>query len=319
MVLNGKKKSYTNRKRSASVIKKRMIRDYQLYLLLLLPVAYIIIFKYIPMYGAQIAFKDFFVSKGFWGSPWVGFKHFERFFTSYQFWKVIKNVLGISFYSLAVNFPIPIILALAINNIEHLRYKKAVQLITYAPHFISTTVIVGMLVQFLSPRLGIVNKIIQLVGMEPISFMGEDSWFKSLYVWSDVWQHAGWGTIIYIAALASVDVTLHEAALIDGATKLQRTWYIDLPGILPTAVIILILSTGSIMNVGFEKVFLMQNNLNLDSSEIIQTYLYKVGLASQMPNYSYSTAIGLFNSVINLIFILIVNKIAKTLGETSLW
>jgi putative aldouronate transport system permease protein len=298
---------------------RKMLKGYQLYLLLLLPMLYIVLFKYVPMYGAQIAFKDFMVNKGIWGSPWVGLKYFNKFVSSYQFWMVIKNVLGISLYSLAVGFPIPIILALSLNNIDFLPFKKTVQMITYAPHFISTTVMVGMMVQFLSLRLGIVNKIIQVFGMGPVSFLSEPTWFKSLYVFSDVWQHAGWGTIIYIAALAGVDVATHEAAIVDGASKFQRTIFIDLPCIIPTAIIMLILSAGSIMDVGFEKIFLMQNTMNVSTSEVIQTFIYKVGIVSELPNYSYSAAIGLFNSVINLIMILAINKLARKFSETSLF
>lgn len=297
----------------------KIARGYQLYLLLLLPMTYIIVFSYIPMYGAQIAFKDFQASLGIWGSPWVGLQHFNRFFSSYNFRQIVRNVIGINLYSLAVGFPAPIILALLINNIDSGKFRRTVQTITYAPHFISTTVMVGILIQFLSARIGIINKMITSLGFESVSFMGEASLFKTIYVLSDVWQHAGWGAIIYIAALAGIDVALHEAAVVDGATKFQRTLYIDIPGILPTALILLILSMGSIMNVGFEKVFLMQNPLNVSTSEVINTYIYKVGIASQMPNYSFSTAIGLFNSGINFILLVMVNQIVKKTTETSLW
>ena len=296
-----------------------MKENYQLYLVLILPVAYIIIFRYLPMYGAQIAFRNYRVSKGIWASDWVGLYHFQRFVTSYQFGRVMINTLGINVYQLIAGFPIPIILALSLNSTNIYRLKKIAQTTTYIPHFISTVVMVGIILQFLSPRIGIFNMIRDLVGLERLHFIAEPTYFKSIYVWSGIWQSTGWGSIIYLAALSSVDPFLHEAATIDGATKFQRVLHIDIPGILPTAIILLILNAGRMMNVGFEKVFLMQNELNLRASEVIQTYVYKVGLASATANYSYSTAIGLFNSVINLILIMTVNRIARKLGDTSLW
>jgi len=290
-----------------------------LYLILLVPLTYFIIFRYLPMYGAQIAFKDFNAVKGIFGSPWVGFKHFLRFFNSPQFRRVLRNTIGISVYQLAAGFPVPILLALALNNCEFRRFKKFTQMITYAPHFISTVVMVGIIIQFLSPRFGIVNMFIQLIGFEPVSFMGERQLFKTIYVFSGIWQNAGWDSIIYLAALSGIDPTLHEAAIVDGATKFQRNIYIDIRGILPTAIILLILNTGRIMNVGFQKVFLMQNALNLQASEVITTYVYKLGIASSMPNYSYAASIGLFNSLVNLFLIVSVNFLAKRTGESSLW
>ena len=292
--------------------------EYQLHLVMLLPMIWFIIFRYIPMYGAQIAFRDFSALTGIWRSPWIGLEHFEKFFASYQFARVLRNTLGISIYYLIASFPIPILLALAINNSENLRFKKFVQMVIYAPHFISMVVMVGMLIQFLSPTIGIVNVAIRALGGESVNFLGSASLFKSVYVWSGVWQSAGWGTVIYLAALASVDPQIHEAALIDGASKFQRTWLIDFPSILPTVTIILILNFGQLMNVGFEKVYLMQNSLNLRSSEIIQTYVYKVGLRD-FPRYSYASAIGLFNSVINFVLVLTVNQAAKRINGNSLW
>ena len=296
-----------------------MKENYQLYLVLILPVAYIIIFRYLPMYGAQIAFRTYRVSKGIWASDWVGFYHFKRFVTSYQFSRVMLNTLGINIYQLIAGFPIPIILALSLNSTNIHKLKKMAQTTTYIPHFISTVVMVGIILQFLSPRIGIFNMLRDLVGLERLHFIAEPTYFKSIYVWSGIWQSTGWGSIIYLAALSSVNPFLHEAATIDGATKFQRVLHIDIPGILPTAIILLILNAGRMMNVGFEKVFLMQNELNLRASEVIQTYVYKVGLASATANYSYSTAIGLFNSVINLILIMTVNRVARKLGDTSLW
>ena len=293
--------------------------NYQLYLFLLLPLLYFIVFHYMPMYGAQIAFKDFNAAKGIFGSPWVGFKHFLRFFQSHQFGRVLRNTIGVSVYQLAVGFPVPIILALALNNCEFRRFKKLTQLVTYAPHFISTVVMVGIIIQFLSPRFGIVNVFFQLLGFEPVSFMGEPELFKSIYVFSGIWQNTGWNSIIFLAALSGIDPTLHEAAIVDGATKIQRNIHIDIPGILPTAIILLILNTGWIMNVGFQKVFLMQNALNLQASEVITTYVYKLGIASRIPNYSYAASIGLFNSVVNLLLLVTVNSLARRTGKSSLW
>ena len=293
--------------------------NWQLHLLLSLPFLYLFIFKYVPMWGAQIAFRDFFAVHGIWGSPWVGMKNFNRFFQSYQFWSVVKNTFTLSAYQIFAGFPIPIILALALNNVEHRGFRKTVQMTTYAPHFISTVVMAGIILRFLSPHTGMVNNIIRALGFEPIGFMSDPALFQSVYVFSGVWQNAGWGTIIYLAALAGIDPQLHEAAIVDGASKLQRTRHIDIPGILPVAIILLILETGRIMQVGFEKAFLLQNPLNLISSEIIQTHVYKIGLASPIPDYSFATAIGLFNSVINLTLILIVNSLARRLSNTSLW
>ena len=297
----------------------RARKNYQLYLILLLPLLYFVIFHYVPMYGAQIAFRRFLAVEGILGSPWVGFQFFVKFFQSFQFGRVVGNTVGISLYTLVAGFPVPILLALMLNNSSLPRFRKTVQMVTYAPYFISTVVLVGLVIQFLSPRFGAINGVIKALDMEPVLFMGEPGFFKSVYVWSGVWQNAGWGTIIYLAALASIDPTLHEAAIVDGASKLQRTVHIDVPGILPTAIIILILNMGQLMNVGFEKVFLMQNALNLQASEIIQTYVYKIGIAASLPNYSYGAAIGLFNSVINFVLIVIVNGIARRVGDTSLW
>lgn len=285
--------------------------------MVLVPFIFIIVFHYIPMYGAQIAFKQFVASQGIIRSPWVGLKYFKRLFQSYYFGRVIKNTLGISFYQLAAGFPFPIILALSLNEVRNVFYKKTVQMITYMPYFISTAVIVGIILQVLNPRFGIVNRLMTAVGFADINFMARPDLFKTIYVLSGIWQTAGYGAIIYLAALSAIDPTLHESAIADGATKLQRIWHIDLPGILPTIVILLILRTGSIMNLGFEKVYLMQNPLNLRSSEIISTYVYKMGLLQN--DYSFAAAVGLFNSVINFILLITVNQIAKRLGQASLW
>jgi ABC-type polysaccharide transport system permease subunit len=296
-----------------------MLRSYQLYIMLLLPIAYFILFKYVPMFGIQIAFKKYVAVKGIWGSQWVGFKNFQKLFDSYLFWRILRNTIGLSLYELVVAFPFPIILALAINSSKSKTYRKIVQMTTYAPHFISTVVIVGIVMQFLSLRLGMVNTLIVHLGGQAVDFLGKPDYFQSIFVWSHVWQNAGWGTIIYLAVLAGVDPQQHEAAIIDGAGRFQRALHIDIPAIIPTAVVLLILHTGRIMNVSFEKALLLQTPLNLSASEVLQTYTYKVGLASAMTDYSYSTAIGLFTAVINFMLILIVNQIARKAGNTSLW
>ncbi|MBP1993679.1 ABC transporter permease [Paenibacillus eucommiae] len=292
-------------------------RNWDLYLLISPVLLYFIVFHYLPMYGIQIAFKDYMATKGIWGSHWVGLKHFERFFDSYFFERLIRNTLEIGLYGLVVGFPVPILLALMINEVRSKFFKRTVQTVTYAPHFLSVVVMVGMLAIFLSPKNGLINQFIRLFGGDPISFLTEPAWFKTLYVFSDVWQQMGWSSIIYITALTAIDPQLHEAARVDGATRLQRIWHINIPGIRPTIVILLILSTGSILGVGFEKVFLMQNDLNLESSDVISTYVYRTGILGAQ--FSFSTAVGLFNAVINFMLLFIVNFIARRVGQTSLW
>lgn len=297
--------------------RREMNRYWDLYLLLVPVVLYFIIFKFWPMYGVQIAFKDFSPSKGIFDSPWVGFKHFLRFFNSFNFWDILRNTITISFYQLIAGFPIPILLALVLNEMRNAKFKKLLQTVTYAPHFLSTVVLVGMLTAFLNPSTGLVNRVIEMLGGEAINFMAEESWFSSLYVWSGVWQNAGWGTVIYMASLSSIDVQLYEAATIDGASRFKKLLHVTLPSIVPTAVTMLILDCGRIMNIGFEKAFLMQNDLNINRSEVISTYVYQVGITQAQ--YSYSTAVDLFNAVINVILLLVVNKISKKLTQTSLW
>ena len=305
--------------RQAAKVKKRIKKSMELYFIFFLPFIWFIIFKYGPMYGLQIAFKDYNAVDGIWGSKWIGVDNFIKFFNSHVFWRVVTNTLGITIYNLIAGFPIPIILALALNVSYRNKFKKLTQYVTYMPYFISTVVIVGIVMQFFNPRIGIVNKLITSLGGEAVDFMAVPEYFKSIYVWSGIWQHAGWNSIIYLAALSNISEELHEAAMIDGATRFKRVLHIDLPGIMPTAVILLILNCGQLMNVGFEKVFLMQNPLNLRSSEVIATYEYSVGLKSSAANFSYATAIGFFNSAINLIFITIVNKIANKTVQISLW
>lgn len=292
-------------------------KNWDLYLLILPVLVYFLVFHYYPMYGVQIAFKDFYANQGILGSPWVGLKHFKRFFNSYYFWRLLKNTLGIGVYELVAGFPIPILLALSINEVANKRFQRFTQNITYAPHFLSNVVLVGMVFMFLSPSNGVINNILEALGRSRIPFMTEPRWFKTVYVFSGVWKSMGWNSIIYLAALTGVDPELHDAAKVDGASQLQRIRHINLPAILPTIVIILILNAGRILSMGFEKVFLMQNPLNMEASDVIVTHVYRTGLMGAQ--YSYAAAVGLFNSVINFIMLIAVNKIAGRLSETSLW
>ena len=297
-------------------------KNWQLHLLLLLPVIYVLIFYYWPMYGVQIAFRDYRPRDGIVGSAWVGLKWFKKFLTNYNFKQVFGNTIILSLYSIAVTFPLPILLALFLNTIENEKFKKFVQTITYVPHFISIVVIVAIINQVFNPINGLYGTIYQLLGGEgyPYDFRGMASAFRHLYVWSEVWQDLGWNTIIYTAALGSVSPEHHEAAKIDGATRWQRIWHVDLPAIMPTACIMLILRFGSVMTVGFEKVYLMQSTLNLPVSEVISTYVYKVGMGSSS-DFSYGTAVGLFNSIINCVLLILVNWIVKKMSheEVSLF
>lgn len=296
---------------------KRMRHCWQLYVLALPAIVCIIVFAYAPMYGAIIAFKDYKVNLGIMDSPWVGLKYFKQFINLPNFDTLLINTLKISIYSLLWGFPAPILLALMLNQVRSKRYKKFVQTVTYAPYFISTVVLVSMLSIFLTPSSGFINKIIENFGGRAITFMGEPKWFRTVYIASGVWQGAGWGAIIYLAALGGVDPTLYEAAMVDGASKMQRLIHIDFPSILPTIVIMFILNMGSLLNVGYEKAYLMQNSLNIPVSEIISTYTYKIGLING--NFSFSAAVGMFNSVINFALVISANYISKKLTENSLW
>lgn len=294
-----------------------MKKHWQLYLLVIPPILFFVLFKYLPMANAVLAFKNYNVIKGIWGSPWAGLKYFELFFKNPAAINLIKNTLFISLYQLAVSFPIPILLALGLNEVRSARFRRVVQMVTYAPYFISTVVMVSMIMLFLSPRLGIANTVLNTLGLDSINFLGNSDLFRSIYVWSDVWQTAGYSAVIYLAALAGVDPSLYEAAKVDGASRIQKIINVDLPGLIPAAIIILILSVGNIMAIGFEKIYLLQNPLNLGTSEIISTYVYKIGLLNA--NYSFATAVGLFNSFINLILLVLVNTIAKRVTNNSLW
>ena len=296
---------------------RRVLGNWQLYLFLLPTVLYFLVFRYYPMYGLQIAFRNYKASKGIWGSPWVGLRNFERFFATADFWQLLENTLAISVGNLLLSFPVPIILALLLNQMPSKRFKKIVQTVIYAPHFISTVVMVGIIFLFFSPSSGIVNHLIVALGGQPIHFTAEAGMFRPLYIGSEIWQSAGWGSILYLAALASINPELHEAAVVDGANKLQRVWHIDIPGILPTVVVMFILNSGKVMAVGFEKAYLMQTSLNISASEIIATYVYKRGLLKSQ--VSFSAAVGMFESVVNLVLILSVNFISRKLSDSSLF
>ena len=294
----------------------RMWKYRQFYLLLIPALVYVLIFNYGPMYGIQIAFKNYKGALGIQNSPWVGFKHFKDFFSGYYFWTLLKNTLSLSVYNLVVGFPIPIIVALILNETGP-KLKKTAQTILYAPHFISMVVLCGMIVTVFSKESGVVNTILEALGMERVYFMGEPGAFRHLYVWSGVWQQMGWNAIIYIAALSSVDPSLHEAASIDGATRMQRIIHINIPTIMPTIIITLIMAVGNIASVGYEKAYLLQTSLNVDVSEIISTYVYKRGIVDA--NYSFSTAVGLFNNLINIAMLCIANTVSRKVSETSLF
>lgn len=299
-------------------IKRNLRRNWILYLFILPSFVYLILFHYWPMYGLQIAFRNFKFVDGITGSEWVGLKWVEKFLQGPRFWPILKNTLVLSLYGLIAGFPLPIILALILNNVKNAKWKKFAQTITYMPHFISTVVLVGMLSLFFSPSFGFVNTILRaLGGSGKTYFMGNPEYFPHMYVWSGVWQSMGWGSIIYLAALAGVDPSLHESAKIDGANKLQRMLHIDIPCILPTIIILLIMNCGSIIGVGYEKVYLMQNGVNIEVSEVISTYVYKTGLENQQ--YSFSTAVGLLNNVVNFALLALVNKISDKLSGISLW
>ena len=294
-------------------------RNWQLYLIFLVPLTWFLIFRYWPMLGVQIAFKDFRMGDTIWTARWIGIANFQRFFNHHLFWVLIRNTLTLSIYQLVAGFPIPIIFALALNTTYRNKMKKTVQYITYMPYFISTVVMVGILMQLMNPRIGIINNVIAALGGQRVDFMANPDLFASVYVWSGIWQNFGWNSIIYLAALSGISPELHESAMIDGASRFKRILYIDIPGILPTVIILLIINCGNIISVGFEKVFLMQNNLNLPVSQVISTYVYTIGLRNMPPEFSFGTSIDLFNSVINISMILIVNRLARKFSETSLF
>ena len=299
-------------------LQKRKIKsNIPLYVLLFPSIILLIMFAYIPMLGLVIAFKDYSPANGILNSPWAGFKYFTQFFNSVQFGTTMMNTLKISIYSILVGFPLPILLALLCNQLRTGKFKKVFQVTTYLPHFISTMVMCGMIILFLSPNSGLIANIFKSLGWTMPNLLSKPDSFAGVYVWSDVWQHIGWDSIIYLAALSAIDPTYYEAATMDGASRMQKILNIDLPLLLPTAMILLILRAGSLLSIGFEKVLLLQNPLNLAGSEVISTYVYKVGM--QNFQYSYSTAIGLFNTVVNLIILLSVNWFSKRYTKTVLF
>lgn len=298
-------------------LRKTIERDKYLYLLILPVLAYYVIFHYVPMYGIIIAFKKFQPLKGILGSAWVGFRYFEEFFSAPYFWRLLKNTLLLSFYSLVWGFPAPILFALLLNELRHKLFKKLVQTVSYLPHFISIVVIAGMVVSFTGLREGIVNQALVLLGFEPINFMAEPGWFRTIFVGSGIWQGFGWGSIIYLAAIAGIDPQLYEAAEMDGAGRWKRMWHITIPCLIPTIIIMFIMQMGSLMDVGVEKVLLLSNPLTYDTSDVISTFVYRRGVLNQ--DYSFATAVGLFNNVINLILLVSVNTLSRRLSQSSLW
>ncbi len=295
---------------------KRIYKSRYLYIMLLPTIAFYIIFHYLPMYGIIIAFKDFKASRGIVGSPWVGFKHFEQFFSSYYFFRLIRNTFLLNFYGLIFGFPAPIILAILLNELRSEKFKRFVQSVSYLPHFISVVIVVGFIVDFFSQN-GIVNNFLRLFGIEPINFLIEPKWFRPLYVGSGIWQGIGWGSIIYLAAISGIDPELYEAAIIDGAGRFRKIISITIPSIAPTIIIQLIFRIGGMMSVGFEKVFLMYNASTYETADVISTFVYRSGL--QRAQYSYAAAVGLFNTIINFILLIGANYISRITTESSLW
>lgn len=313
----------TRKKDKPSVPKldRRMLRsvsrNYDLYLMLVPVVLFYVIFKYVPMYGIQIAFRDYNPGLGFSGSPWVGWENFHRFFSSFRFGRMVKNTLLINVYQILFQFPIPILFAILINEVRKRRYKAVVLNLTYIPHFLSTVVIVALISTVCNPEYGIINLVIEAFEGQPIRFMEEASWFKTIYITSGVWQNMGWSSLIYLGALAGIDQSLYEAAEVDGASKLQQIFKITIPCIVPTITIMLILKIGGIMDLGVDKVLLMQNELNISSSDVIPVYIYQTGVREG--DFSYAAAIDLFNNVINFFMLVLANKASKKLSGSSLW
>lgn len=310
--------SLTNKKTTvfSNKLLKDVRRNYQVYLLAIPVVAFYLVFHYYTMYGSIIAFKEYSPKLGILGSKWVGFENFLEFFNSIFFGRLVRNTVLISILDILWNFPAPIILALLLNEVRQLTFKKMVQTITYLPHFISLVVVCGMVIDFTSTN-GVINNIIEMFGGTRKNFLMDPNSFRSVYIASGMWQHVGWGSIIYLAALTNINQELYEAARIDGAGRLKQTWYITLPGIAPTIIILLILRLSNIMNVGHEKIILLYNSAIYETADVISTYVYRKGLIQF--DYSFSAAVGLFNSAINFILLLFANKLSRRLTETSLW
>ncbi len=296
---------------------KRFNDTKSLYLFIIPGIIYYVVFKYYPIYGSQIAFRDFSPFLGFWKSPWVGLENFRRFVSSPMFYTLIRNTLSINLLNLAIGFPFPILLAVLLNQLTSKRFKRVIQTITYAPHFVSTVVLIGIMYTMLSPYSGVINIVIKSMGMEPIFFMAEKKMYVWVYVLSGIWQNCGWSAVIYIAALSAVSPELHEAAIVDGANRVDRILYVDLPCIIPTIMTMLILSAGQLLSIGFDKSYLMQNSINLDVSEVIATYTYKRGLIDG--DFSFAAAIEFFQASINFVILILVNKLSKKMSEVSLW
>ena len=305
--------------RAVPANKKNKIKssNWQFWLIIALPVIYAFVFAYIPMGGIIIAFKDYSIRRGILGSEWVGLKYFKQFLTSTNSVLVIKNTVILGVYTFLVNFPIPILLAIGINEVRNIKFKKTVQLVTYAPYFISVVIMVGMMVQMMDMRTGIINVLLGKLGIDAVNFFGDPKLFRHLYVWSGVWQTAGYSSIIYVAALAGVSPEFHEAATMDGATRLQRILHVDIPTIMPTIIIQLIFSCANVVNIGMDKIFLMQNSMNASVSEVISTFVYKVGVVNA--NFGFSTAAGLFQSLVSFGLLVLVNQLSRRMSDTSLW
>lgn len=301
--------------------RRRLLRDMKsaryLYMLIIPVMIYIVIFKYGPMYGIIMAFKDYKIGDGIWGSAWVGVKHFKTLFNSYDFYRILRNSLLLNVYSVIFQFPVPILLALLLNEVKSNHFKKPVQSILYLPHFLSWVILAGIVIQMLSPSTGIVNAIIIFFGGEPIYFMSSKGWWLVVFIISGIWKESGWGTIIYLAAISGVDAQLYEAAQIDGAGKLRQIWHITMPAIKPTIVILLVMRMGSMMDVGFDQIYMLSNDYVRDVADVFSTYIYRMGIENI--RYSYTTAIGVFQSVVNLIMLAGTNWVAHRLGEQGIW
>ena len=313
MELHGKRPLLS---RAAQALSKDFRRHWFIYLMFLPVLAYYIIFHYWPLYGAQIAFRDYVPAKGVLGSRWVGLKHFQSFFSSYYFIRLLRNTLLISLYGIVFGFPAPILFALLINELTNKQFKRFVQTCTYMPHFLSTIVVCGMIIDFTSST-GVITRLLSLFGAPPKTLLLYPQYFRTIYIVSDVWQGVGWGSIIYLAALTNIDPTLYEAAQVDGAGRLRQAIHVTLPGIVPTIMVLLILRCGSIMNVGYEKIILLYNDNTLETADVISSFVYRRGLLER--NYSYSSAVGLFNSTVNLIILVGANQLSRRLDGSSLW
>lgn len=298
-------------------IRNTLHKDKYLWLLIIPGIVYYLVFLYAPMCGLVISFENYSPFRGVLGGPWVGFKWFEQFFNSQFFWRLMKNTILLNIYSLLWGFPAPIIFALLLNEARNRRFKRISQTMSYLPHFVSTVVIVGIIFNLLDPDQGLINMAIEALGGESVNFISDPRWFRTVYIASGIWQEIGWGCIIYLAALAGIDPQLYEAATVDGASKLRQIWHITLPGIVPTIIIMLILSMGNMFSVGYEKIILMYNPNNYSTADVINTYVYRRGVVGS--EYSFGTAVGLFQSAISFMLVILVNKISRKVSDISLW